>query len=239
MKGGTALIVLIFLVCVSVWSPGICRAEPTMVENNLFSADRKPTTDEGPVAEAAGRQPAQTGLPPRSVQLDGIFIRDDVRKALVRVSSQLLGEPKGRARGRGRGMPGDQFPYMTISEGESIGDFKVIKIDLRSISLEKDSQVYVISLFMDGKVVPPVTPLPAAPISPEPVEAPKVMPGGPTPEQLQQAGQQPPQPPTPSAPPVPGGVNQPPAVANPQTPPTPPAAPQPPVPRRNPNVPIQ
>lgn len=231
MKGRNALMFLSFIFFISFCFFSICKAEPTMVEKNLFSSDRKPTTDEEPVPQASGRQPAQTGLPPRSVQLDGIFIRDDVRKALVRVSNQLLGDPKSRV----RGIAGDQFPYMTISEGESIGDFKVIKIDPRSISLEKDKQVYVISLFMDGKVVPPATPLPAAPISPEPVESPQNPPAAPTPEQLQQAAQQAPQPPVPSAPQGPGGVNQPPTPPNTQPPPVP----QLPAQRRNPTLPLQ
>jgi len=233
MNSKTALLCSITAVLTLGCFVGICRAEPSMVEKNLFSEGRKPTTDEEPAPENAGRRPAQTGLPPRSVQLDGVFIRDNARKALVRVSSQLLGEPKSRVRGRG---PADQFPYMTISEGEAIGDFKVIKIDSRSVSLEKDKQVYEIGLFMDGKVVPPATPLPAGPISPEPVASPNGPAAEPTPEQLQQAGQQPGRQRVPPAPQAPGDINQ---LAIPPPPPqSAPVAPQPPVQPQNPTAPL-
>lgn len=157
----------------------ICGAEPTIIEKNLFSSDRKPPSDEQPEQKAQQGKPSQTGLPPRSVQLDGVFIRDSVKMALVRVNSKLLGEKRGRG--------GDQFPYMSVTEGDSIGDYKVVKIDSRSISLQKDGQLYAINLFMDGKVVPPATPLPAAPVSPEPEQAPQNPTETATPEQLQQA----------------------------------------------------
>ena len=157
----------------------ICGAEPTIIEKNLFSADRKPPSDEQPDKEAQRGKPSQTGLPPRSVQLDGVFIRDNSKMALVRVNQQLLGGKRERG--------SEQFPYMSVTEGDSIGDYKVAKIDSRSISLQKDGQLYAINLFMDGKVVPPATPLPAAPVSPEPEQAPQNLPEAATPEQLQQA----------------------------------------------------
>ena len=150
-----------------------------MVEKNLFSPDRKPPSDEEPAAEPQPGRPAEVGLPPRSVQLDGIFIRGDVKKALVRVNHQILGGSRERG--------SDPFPYISVSEGETIGDYKVYKIDFRSISLQKDNQLYTISLFMDGKVVPPPTPLPAAPVSPPQEPSPQSPAEKATPEQLQQA----------------------------------------------------
>lgn len=198
-------------------------AQPIMVEKNLFSSDRKPTTDEAPEAEKTHRGSGPTGLPPKSVQLDGIFIRQDVKKALLRVSGQLLGET---ARGKGKG-PKDQFPYMTVSEGETIGDFKVVKIEPRSVSLERDQQVYVISLFMDGKMVPPAAQLPAAPIAPQPEKSSPAAPAGGTPAMSPaQQAQVPLQPGMPPAPGSPAGASSPagpPNVNDLPVPPVPPA----------------
>jgi len=217
---------LVFSIATVVWLAWFCcstGAQPIMVEKNLFSSDRKPTTDEAPDAEAAHKGSGPTGLPPKSVQLDGIFIRQDVKKALLRVSNQLLGEA---AASKGKGKK-DQFPYMTVSEGESIGDFKVVKIDSRSVSLEKDKQVYVISLFMDGKVVPPAAQLPATPTTPEQEKGPQPTPGAaPAMNPAQQAQASRPQPNMPPAPGLPAGENAPagpPNVNNLPMPPAPPA----------------
>jgi hypothetical protein len=202
MNSGKLLVFLMASVLTLACFSCTTLAQPLMVEKNLFSSDRKPTTDEVPDAESAHKGPGQAGLPPKSVQLDGVFIRQDVKKALVRVSSQILGEA---TKGKGRR---DQFPYMTISEGESIGDFKVVKIDSRSVSLEKDKQVYVIGLFMDGKVVPPAAQLPAAPTTVEPEKGPPAADGSPSaaapavnqPHQAQASSPQPNMPPAPASP---------------------------------------
>jgi hypothetical protein len=189
-----------FFALACLYGNGLCQ--PIMVEKNLFSPDRTPTSDEDPGVDSPDKR-SQGGLPPRAVQLDGVFIRDDAKKALLRVNSQLLGG--GRERGK------DPFPYMTVSEGESIGDYKVAKIEARSVSLEKDSQLHVISLFMDGKVSPPVMTIPVAPVSPE-TDAPQAPPGAEIPEQPQESAQ------------VPEQQDSPPAAQ----PPRMPAAPQPP-----------
>lgn len=155
-----SMIIPIVLVC----AVNTCNTAPVIVEKNLFSPDRKPVSDEEAAPEKPGAKVSDVGLPPRSVQLDGVFIRSGVKKALLRVNTRILGEPGGRTT--------DPFPYMTVSEGESIGDYKVFKIEPRSVSLQKDNQLYIISLFMDGKVAPPATPLPAAPISPASAQSP-------------------------------------------------------------------
>ncbi|MCK8600692.1 hypothetical protein [Desulfoferrobacter suflitae] len=160
MNIGKLLLFLMITSVVLVCAVNTCNTAPVIVEKNLFSPDRKPVSDEEAAPEKPGAKVSDVGLPPRSVQLDGVFIRSGVKKALLRVNTRILGESGGRTT--------DPFPYMTVSEGESIGDYKVFKIEPRSVSLQKDNQLYIISLFMDGKVAPPVTPLPAAPISPEP-----------------------------------------------------------------------
>jgi hypothetical protein len=189
---------LLALTVVWLWcfaADGACT--PIMVEKNLFAQDRKPPS---PDAAAPNPQPNKSGLSAKAIQLDGIFIRGDARKALVRVKGQIPGADKTKA----------QNPYVTLREGEKIGDLQVVKIEPRSISLERDGQTEVVNLFAEGKVVVPPPPVPtsptAAPATPQPGQTP---PG--------QAVGQPPQPPMP-----PGqmganmpGAGQPPRVANP------------------------
>ena len=121
-----------------------------MVEKNLFAPDRKPPS---PESTAPAPQANKPGLTAKAVQLDGIFIRGDIKKAIMRVKGQIPGADKGKA----------QNPYVTVKEGEKIGDLQVVKIDYRSVSLEKDGQIDVVKLFAEGKVVPPPPPVPAAP----------------------------------------------------------------------------
>jgi hypothetical protein len=144
-------------------------------------------------------------LSAKAIQLDGIFIRGDTKKAIVRIKGQIPGADKTKA----------QNPYVAVAEGEKIGDFQVTRIENRSISLEKDGQTEVIGLFAEGKMVVPPPPVPASPTaSPAPAPAPA------------QQGQVPPAPPShpavqPVQPPFPQGnpamavpgATQPPSVA--------------------------
>ena len=138
-------------------------AQSIMVEKNLFSPDRRPPSSEsvleGPTNDA--------GLPAKSVQLDGVFIHGDVKKALLRVRRNLVGNA---------GNSKDPFPYLTVREGESIGDFEVVRIDFRSVILAKGGQEYTVNIFSEGKVVPPAQPAPPPPaveLPPPPGEQPQ------------------------------------------------------------------
>jgi hypothetical protein len=121
-----------------------------MVEKNLFAPDRKPPS---PESTAPAPQANKPGLTSKAIQLDGVFIRGDIKKAIMRVKGQIPGADKGKA----------QNPYVTVKEGEKIGDLQVVKIDNRSVSLEKDGQIDVVKLFAEGKVVSPAPPVPASP----------------------------------------------------------------------------
>ena len=148
---------LLTLSTVWLWcfpSPGTCTS--LMVDKNLFSQDRKPPPPESAVQAP---QPNKPGLSAKAVQLDGVFIRGDTKKAIVRVKGQIPGADKTKP----------QNPYLTVGEGEKLGDFQVVKIEPRSISLEKDGQTEVVNLFAEGKVVVPPPPVPT---SPAPTQAP-------------------------------------------------------------------
>ncbi len=171
-----------------------------MVEKNLFSAERKPVDSK--TAEPTAEAPK---LGKGTVQLDGVFIHGDVRKAILRVNPSLLKKSKNKAE-----------PFVSVGENEQIGDYKVVKIEPRSITLEQRGASFVIPLFAPGKVTPPPPKLPTTPgASPQPGPAGK-------PPQPQPAREMPPGQP----PPAPGEQLQPPGQVS--GGPLPPGAVQPP-----------
>jgi hypothetical protein len=151
MKKGRRLVVSVIILTGMFAFSSICASGPVMVEKNLFAQDRKPPS---PDATPATPQSAGPGLSIKSVQLDGVFIHGDTKKALVRYKG---GGGAGKDRGKGK----QASPFTTVQEGEKLGDFLVKKIEPRSISLEKDGQTVVVGLFAEGKVVPPAPPMPA------------------------------------------------------------------------------
>ncbi len=151
-----------------------------MVEKNLFALDRKPPSPESAVQSP---QPNKAGLSAKAIQLDGVFIRGETKKAIVRVKGQIPGADKAKT----------QNPYVTVTEGEKLGDFQVVKIEPRRISLEKDGQTEVVNLFAEGKIVVPAPPQPTsptpAPTPPQPGQAPPGQMGGPPPQAGSDGGQ--------------------------------------------------
>jgi hypothetical protein len=150
---------LAVLVLLAVFRSGLAAAEkPLMVEKNLFSAERKAEESKpaAPAAEAAK-------LPKGSIQLDGVFIHDDVRKAILRVNPSLLKQPKKKV-----------DPFVSVGENELVGDYRVVKIEPRSITLEQRGTSFVIPLFMSGKVSPP-----PPKVAPAPSAQPRAVPPGP------------------------------------------------------------
>ena len=149
----------VFVICWVCYFSSQCAAASLMVEKNLFAQDRKPPSPESAAPPPQSNKP---GLTAKAIQLDGVFIRGETKKAILRVKGQIPGADKSKA----------QNPYVTLGEGEKLGDLQVVKIDYRSVSLEKDGQVDTVKLFAEGKVVPPVPPIPAvqAPSPPQPAQ---------------------------------------------------------------------
>jgi hypothetical protein len=140
----------------------ICAAAPLMVEKNLFATDRKP-----PPPESADSSPkaAKPGMAIGNIQLDGVIIQNNAKRAVLRMKSQPAGAP-GK-----KGQPSS--PFVTVREGQAVGDYRVSKIESKSISLEKDGQTFTVSLFAENKVVTPAS----APPAPTPVQQPMAAPG--------------------------------------------------------------
>ena len=151
-KSSNSVPLTITLVGVFVFS-SICIAGPVMVEKNLFAQDRRPPS---PNAAPSAPQSNAPGLAIQSIQLDGVFIHGDSKKALVRYKG-------GGAPGKEKRKNKQASPFTTVQEGERLGDYLVKEIEPRRISLEKDGQTVVVSLFAEGKVVPPAPPMPVAP----------------------------------------------------------------------------
>lgn len=120
----------------------LCAGAPLMVEKNLFAQDRKP-----PPPESANPTPQATkaNVPISNIQLDGIMVNGNSKKALVRMKN-MAGAKKPTS------------PFITVREGQQIGDFRVVRIESKSMSLEKEGQNYTINLFAEGKIASPATP---------------------------------------------------------------------------------
>ncbi len=150
MKRGErfALLFAGILILLTMVSEGFC-ATP-MVEKNLFAPDRKPPSPESVEVAPQKKGP---GVSIKAIQLDGIIVYGNTKKAIIRF--------KGAASGADSKKKGGS-PYSAVQEGGQIGDYKVIKIGTKSIILEKDGVHEEISLFAEGKVVPPPPPVPAS-----------------------------------------------------------------------------
>ncbi len=153
--------VFLFLVCGGVFN-SICAAAPLMVEKNLFAPDRKPPLPE--LADTSAKA-AKPGMAIGNVQLDGVIIQSNLKRAVLRMKNQPAGTV-GK-----KGQPAS--PFVTVREGQMVGDYRVLKIESKSISLEKDGQTVTIGLFAENKEV---TPLPAPP-GPAPAQRPIAAPG--------------------------------------------------------------
>ena len=136
------------LITVIALMHSVCAAAPLMVEKNLFAADRKAPAAEG---ENASRTSKAEGLELLNIQLNGVMIQGDTRKALVRLKNVPLAGlppvPASQNNVKGR--------FVSISEGQQISDFRVSKIESKSISIEKDGQRFVFDLLAKNKIESP------------------------------------------------------------------------------------
>jgi hypothetical protein len=155
------LSVLLFLACGAVFN-AICSAGPLMVDKNLFANDRKP-----PPPDSADSSPkaAKPGMAIGNFQLDGVIIESNAKRAVLRMKTP----PAGAAAKKGQPVS----PFVTVREGQIVSDYRVTKIDSKSISLEKDGETFIIGLFAENKVSAPASPVPP----PAPVQPPTPPPG--------------------------------------------------------------
>jgi len=135
------LSILLLLVLGPVFN-SVCTAAPLMVERNLFATDRKPPS---PDSADTSSKSAKPGMAVGNIQLDGVIIQSNVKRAVLRMKNP----PAGAAAKKGQ----PTSPFVTVREGQVVSDYRVSKIESKSISLEKDGQTFTISLFAENKVV--------------------------------------------------------------------------------------
>jgi hypothetical protein len=129
--------VSLILVGLFFWVAGIYAEESPMVEKNLFAPERKPL--ETKVEEP---KPTAPKMAKGSVQLDGVIIRGDTRKAILKVNPGLLKNPKSNTNA-----------FVTLGLNEQIGEYRIEKIEPRGITLESRGTTLEIPLFAAGKAV--------------------------------------------------------------------------------------
>lgn len=154
MNRGRVLFCLAGVMAVFFVFPSLSRSASVMVDKNIFSPDRKPPTDEPAAAAPLGNKP---GVSAKSIQLDGVIIHGDAKKALVRVKGQSVANPNEKGKG--------QNPYVAVKEGARVAEYLVTRIEPKSITLEKEGQTYVVNLFAEGKTLSPLAPVPATPVT--------------------------------------------------------------------------
>ncbi len=141
--------ILFFIIVLSgsMAAYSLSPASSLMVEKNLFAQDRKPPSQESAVS--AG-QPIKPGMGLANIQLDGVMIQGNSRKAILRLKTPP-------AHGADKKKPS---PFVTVREGQQVGDYRVVKIEPKSIALEKDGQTHTVALFSEHKVSTPAAPVP-------------------------------------------------------------------------------
>ena len=106
-----------------------------MVEKNLFAPERKPVE-----SQAAEPKPEAPKMAKGSIQLDGVIIRGETRKAILKVNPGLLKDQKNKTN-----------PFVTLGLNEQIGEYRIEKIEPRGITLESRGTTLEIPLFAAGK----------------------------------------------------------------------------------------
>ncbi len=163
----------------------VCAAAPLMVEHNLFAPDRKAPGQEAETVT----QPAQVaGLAVSAIQLDGVMIQGNTRKALVRLKNAPGAGQTGIPQPPGT-QAKQKSPFMSVTEGQQIGDFRVTKVESKSISVEKNGQSFTIALIAPNKIVSPA----AVPPPPQPAPPPVPQEAGQPPQPAQNQAGFPPQ----------------------------------------------
>jgi hypothetical protein len=112
------------------------------VETNLRAQqmDYIPPDEPQPQPQAEPLLPkGMQGMKASNIRLDGVLIRGNDRKALVRLRVPKVNLEKKKW----------ESPYRTVREGQDIEGFRVVKIEPKSISVEKGGKSYKILLFVE------------------------------------------------------------------------------------------
>ena len=128
-------------------------AEPPdsiIIQRNLFSDTRTAGTfeSEDENGNMPGEKAAENPLPPGSVQLEGVIMTGESRRALLRVNPGLLASERVRSRNQNVSM-------VWAKEEDSLGEYKIARINRESVIMQKGDSKYEIGLFAAGKITLP------------------------------------------------------------------------------------
>jgi len=127
---------------------GTGRQDP-VVENNLFAPTRTP-----PSTSKTEDKPQQ--ISPGDLQLDGVILVGDKKRAIFKVNPNILGDEKAKKK-----------PYITVSEGEQVGVYRIVSIKKDQVVVDQNGQQVVIPLVKSSKTPSPITvALPTVSITP-------------------------------------------------------------------------
>ncbi len=143
------LIVCLFLLLGALCSP-LFAATPIMVEKDLFSQDRKPPL---PQSESMSSERAGPGMAIGNIQLDGVVFRNNSRVALLRLKNIPMSAPGQEAY--------PVSPFVTVRVGDRVNEYRVTKIELQSVTLERSGRTYTLGLFSANRIAAPASPPPS------------------------------------------------------------------------------
>ncbi|MEJ5300079.1 MAG: hypothetical protein WHS38_03740 [Thermodesulforhabdaceae bacterium] len=155
----TLLLIIVFCEAIA-WAQQNPPAEETqpskavqqdlVVENNLFSPTRTPPST------SKQHDNATTQISPSDLQLDGVILTKDKKRAIFKVNPNILGDEKAK-----------KNPYVTVPEGGQIGSYKIISVQKNQVIADQNGQQVVIPLIKTGKAPSPITVhLPTVSLSP-------------------------------------------------------------------------
>lgn len=120
-------------------SPDEIGKQDPVVENNLFAPTRTP-----PSTSKTEDKPQQ--ISPGDLQLDGVILAGDKKRAIFKVNPNILRDEKAK-----------KNPYITVSEGEQVGAYKIVSIKKDQVVVDQNGQQVVIPLIKSTKTPSPIT----------------------------------------------------------------------------------
>lgn len=110
-----------------------------VVDNNLFAPDRSPHR----ISQSDTQSPK---LSPSDLQLDGILLLGNKKQAIFKVNPGILGDDKAK-----------KGPYITVSEGEQVGSYKIVAVQKLQVIVEQGGEQVIIPLVKSTKQPPPIS----------------------------------------------------------------------------------
>jgi hypothetical protein len=122
-----------------------------LVSANLCAQNDQTELEEPAPPEAPPPQPQAepilpnglSGMKASNIRLEGIIILGDDRKAMIRLKVPKVDLERKKW----------ESPFRTVREGQDIEGFRVVKIEPKSISVEKDGKTYEIHLFAGNEEI--------------------------------------------------------------------------------------